>query len=77
VINQTYIDAVERGMSDEENKALYEEELKKGDSGWGPNARLTTYAGTGLGLVRDILPAADIVANVIREAESILQGSKV
>ncbi|EAA58936.1 hypothetical protein AN4268.2 [Aspergillus nidulans FGSC A4] len=77
VINQTYIDAVERGMSDEENKALYEEELKKGDSGWGPNARLTTYAGTGLGLVREILPAADIVANVIREAESTLQGLKV
>ncbi|KAL4813197.1 hypothetical protein BDW67DRAFT_109816 [Aspergillus spinulosporus] len=77
VINQTYIDAVERGMSDEENKALYKEELKKGDSGWGPNARLTTYAGTGLGLVREILPAADIVANVIRDAESILQGLKV
>ncbi|KAL4972186.1 hypothetical protein BDW66DRAFT_164350 [Aspergillus desertorum] len=77
VINQTYIDAVKRGMSDEENKALYEEELTKGDSGWGPNARLTTYAGTGVGLVKEILPAADIVANVIWEAESILQGLKV
>ncbi|KAL4992491.1 hypothetical protein BDW68DRAFT_149842 [Aspergillus falconensis] len=77
VINQSYIDAVERGMSDEENKALYEEELKKGDAGWGPNARLTTYAGTGVGLVKEVLPAADIVARVIQEAENILQGLKV
>lgn len=77
VVNQSYIDAVERGMNDEENRALYEEEMKKGDAGWGPNARLTTYAGTGIGLVRETLPAADIVANVIREAKNILEGLSI
>ncbi|KAL4781165.1 hypothetical protein BJX76DRAFT_363807 [Aspergillus varians] len=77
VINRSYVDAVERGVSDEENRALYEEELKKGDLGWGPDARLTTYAGTGVGLVRETLPAANIVANVIRETRNTLQHLKV
>ncbi|RDW93240.1 nitronate monooxygenase [Aspergillus mulundensis] len=70
VVNQSYVDAVERGMGDEENRALYAEELKKGDAGWGPNARLTTYAGTGVGLVTEVIPAAEIVANVIEEAKN-------
>ncbi|KAL4811551.1 hypothetical protein BDV18DRAFT_129591 [Aspergillus unguis] len=73
VINQSYIDAKERGMGDEENRALYEQELKKGDAGWGPSARLTTYAGTGVGLVRETLPAAEIVANVIQETKNTLR----
>ncbi|KAL4946892.1 hypothetical protein BDV06DRAFT_2424 [Aspergillus oleicola] len=73
VLNQSYIDAVEGGMSDEENRALYEEELKKGDAGWGPNARLTTYAGTGVGLVRETLSAADIVRNAQSDTERLLQ----
>lgn len=77
VINKSYVDAVEVGMSDEENKALYQEELKIGDSGWGPNARLTTYAGTGVGLVREALPAAKIVADVVEEAQSTLQHLRV
>ncbi|BCS27471.1 nitronate monooxygenase [Aspergillus puulaauensis] len=73
VINKSYVDAVEGGMSDEENRVLYQKELKKGDSGWGPNARLTTYAGTGVGLVREALPAANIVADVVEEAQNTLQ----
>ncbi|KAL4963527.1 nitronate monooxygenase [Aspergillus stella-maris] len=73
VINQSYIDSVEGGMSDEENRALYEEELRKGDAGWGPSARLTTYAGTGVGLVSETLSAADIVRNAQLDTERILQ----
>ncbi|KAL4866395.1 hypothetical protein BDV12DRAFT_135986 [Aspergillus spectabilis] len=73
LINQSYIDAVQKGISDEENGALYEEELKKGDMGWGPNARLTTYAGTGVGLVRDKLSAAEIVASVIQETKDTIK----
>ncbi|KAL3463777.1 hypothetical protein BJX64DRAFT_298750 [Aspergillus heterothallicus] len=75
IINKSYTDAM-NGMSDEENRALYEEELKKGDLGWGPDARLTTYAGTGVGLVNETLPAADILASVIQGAQEILQHLK-
>lgn len=73
VINRSYIDAEENALSPEENRRLYEEELKKGDQGWGPQGRLTTYAGTGVGLVRETLPAKLIVENVRREALEILQ----
>ena len=72
VINESYIDAVERGLGDEENRQLYQEELKKGDSGWGPTGRLTTYAGTGVGLVRETLSAEAIVERVRGEANDII-----
>jgi nitronate monooxygenase len=39
----------------------FEEALKLGDRGWGPNGRLTTYAGTAVGLVREAASAEEIV----------------
>lgn len=72
IVNRSYVDAVEGGMDDEENRRLYAEELKVGDRGWNADGRLTTYAGTGVGLVREALPAADIVDGVLREARDVL-----
>ncbi|KAF9883195.1 hypothetical protein FE257_003882 [Aspergillus nanangensis] len=72
VINQSYIDAVEKHMGDDENRALYEDELKKGDMGWGPHGRLTTYAGTAVGLVRETMSAADIVQGTSQEVSNII-----
>lgn len=77
VINQSYVDAVENGLSDEENTRLYNEETKKGDDGWGPSGRMTTYAGTGVGLVRETLPAAAIVENSRNEAERVMKNMAV
>ena len=71
IINQSYIDAVEGHMRDQENKRLYEEELKKGDAGWGPQGRLTTYAGTGVGIVKETLPAGDIVERILAHLKAI------
>lgn len=73
VINESYVDAVERGLGDEENTRLYNEETKKGDDGWGPTGRMTTYAGTGVGLVRETLPAGAIVENARNEAEVVMK----
>lgn len=73
VINESYVDAVERGMADEENRRLYVEEMKKGDAGWGPEGRMTTYAGTGVGLVRDTLPAGEIIKRVLLEADETIK----
>ncbi|KAF7596175.1 hypothetical protein BBP40_003074 [Aspergillus hancockii] len=74
VINKSYTDAAEKGMRDEENKVLYVDELAMGDSGWGPNSRLTIYAGTGVGLVTETSSAAEIVDQSVQEAKDILQG---
>lgn len=77
LINQSYDDAL-AGMSREDNKKLYDEALKTGDAGWGVNGRLTTYAGTGVGLVKEVKSAKDIVDEVRRSARKVLtQSSKL
>jgi nitronate monooxygenase len=60
VANMSYLDALS-GMPDEENEALYKEAMQLGDQGWGPEGRMTTYAGTGVGLVREVKSVKDIV----------------
>ncbi|KAL2065270.1 hypothetical protein VTL71DRAFT_2939 [Oculimacula yallundae] len=67
------------GVEFEKNQALFQEALTKGDEGWGEDGRLTTYAGTGIGLIRDVKPAEEIVyeaqklaRNALRTAEEMI-----
>jgi nitronate monooxygenase len=71
VANRSYQDAL-HGMSDEENRELYKEAMKQGDDGWGPDGRMTTYAGTGIGLINKVMPAEAIVKEVRKEALEVL-----
>lgn len=48
-------------------KGFYEDAVKLGDQGWGDNGRMTTYAGTGVGLIHRIMPAKEIVQEVLRD----------
>lgn len=70
VVNRSFVDAM-AGMDLRENKRRYEEETKNGDAGWGTNGRMTTYAGSAVGLVRDVKGAGDIVKEV-RERGSMV-----
>ena len=63
ILNKSYVDAMS-GMSEDENRRLYNEEMKKGDAGWGVENRMTTYAGSAVGLVREVKPAGEIVREV-------------
>lgn len=72
VINRSYRDAVEREMDDEENRRLYGVEMGKGDDGWGPGGRMTTYAGTGVGLIREIKKAREILDEVWMEVRVVV-----
>lgn len=72
VLNESWYDAA-KGMSVEENKRLYDDALKMGDEGWGEKARLTTYAGTGVGLVKKVQPAAEVTREVREESIQLLQ----
>lgn len=72
VINKSYIDS-SAGMPDDENKRLYEKEMDKGDAGWGVQARMTTYAGSGVGLVREVKPVGDVVREVREGAKTVLK----
>lgn len=78
VLNQSFFDD-ERGMPEEENKKLYESATELGDEGWGEKGRMTTYAGTGVGLIHKVIPAAEIVAEVLSDCRAHLlkAGTKV
>ena len=76
VINASWRDAV-AGMTDEENRRLYEKEMEKGpQGGWGVQGRMTTYAGTGVGLVRGVKGAGEIVEEVREGAKEVLRDMK-
>jgi len=72
ITNQSYTDSLS-GMTLEDNKKLYDAALKQGDEGWGERGRLTTYAGTGIGLAREVKAAREIVQEVRRDAIDRLQ----
>ncbi|KAK2834941.1 hypothetical protein FQN49_006760 [Arthroderma sp. PD_2] len=72
MVNQSYLDA-QKGMGDDENRELYEAEKKKGDAGWGVTGRMTTYAGTGVGLVKGVESAEEIVCKTREEAKKLVK----
>ena len=77
ISNQSYLDAPNGTVTDE-NKKLYQEALQKGDNGWGENGRVTAYAGSGVGLAKEVKYAKDIIDEVRREiAEVLLKVSRV
>ncbi|KAK6540737.1 hypothetical protein TWF694_008128 [Orbilia ellipsospora] len=64
VTNKSYEDAM-GGKDFEENTKLYKAAEAMGDAGWeGEEARMTTYAGTGVGLVTKVMGAAQITREV-------------
>lgn len=72
LINRSWIDH-EAGVPFEKLQVLHDEAAKSGDAGWGPEGRLATYVGAGVGLVKDVQDAGAIVENVRNEARDILR----
>ncbi len=71
IINQSYLDA-QNGTNTDENKKLYEEALQKGDHGWGESGRVTAYAGCGVGLVKEVKNAKEIIEEVRQDVCEVL-----
>lgn len=65
IINRSFIEHQE-GKAFEELKALHDEAVKEGNSGWGPEGRLATYAGASIGLIHDVQDAETIVTGIQR-----------
>lgn len=70
--NQGHADEA-AGMPDTENVRRFKEEARRGDEAWGYHGRMVAYAGTALGLINDIKPAASIVEEVSGAAQRILK----
>lgn len=67
IINKSFLEHQE-GVPFEELKKRHDEAAKTGDSGWGPEGRLATYAGTSVGLIHGVKAAGDIVREVHSDA---------
>jgi nitronate monooxygenase len=72
IINKTYEDYIAGKVTEQDNFLLYQDELAKGDRGWGPDGRMATYAGTGVGLIKSVMAAGDIVRQVRGQARDIM-----
>ena len=64
IANRGHVDERE-GLPDHEHVAIYKQELSQGDEAWGPHGRMVAYAGTGVGLIKEVKPAAAIVEEVL------------
>lgn len=73
LINKSWEEHV-AGESFETLQERHDEAAKKGDAGWGPEGRLATYVGAGVGLVRDVKDAAAIVTETREGAIEIIRG---
>lgn len=67
IINKSFQEH-QAGVPFEELKKRHDEAAKTGDSGWGPEGRLATYAGTSVGLIHGVKAAGDIVKEVQLDA---------
>lgn len=67
IINKSFVEQ-QAGSAFEELKQRHDEALKMGDSGWGLDGRLATYAGASVGLIHNVKDAGDIVREVQEDA---------
>lgn len=72
IINRSWREH-QAGVPFEELQQKYKEAEKAGDAGWGPEGRLATYAGAGVGLVRGVEDAGTIVGRAQEEARGVLR----
>ena len=70
IINESYLDAKD-GVVTDDNKRKYQEAFNKGNQGWGKHGRLTAYAGTGVGLIKQVMSAKDILQEIRNEVRAI------
>ncbi|KAK0668200.1 hypothetical protein QBC41DRAFT_126947 [Cercophora samala] len=75
IVNKTWEEHLEGSTSFDQLKEKHDQSLKEdGDKAWGRHTgRTATYAGSGVGLVKSVDPAAKIVEKAREEAKGILR----
>ncbi|KAF2767658.1 inosine monophosphate dehydrogenase [Teratosphaeria nubilosa] len=71
VRNRGHVDE-DAGMAEAENVRLYKKEVP-GDGEWGVEGRMVVYAGTGVGMIREVKGAGDIVEEVRSGAKRVVE----
>ncbi|KAF2019093.1 2-nitropropane dioxygenase precursor [Aaosphaeria arxii CBS 175.79] len=73
ITNMSWQDHI-AGVPFDELKQRHDVAQESGDKGWGPEGRLATYAGAGIGLIHSVEPAGVLVQRLQNEAKEILSG---
>jgi nitronate monooxygenase len=72
IINKSFIEH-QAGTAFDDLKVLHDEAVKKGDSAWGLEGRVATYAGASIGLIHNVADAGDIVHGLQKDALKRIQ----
>lgn len=72
LLSKSYEDHV-AGVPIEQIRESHTQAKAGDDKGWGESQRAVVWSGTGVGLVKEVLPAADIVREVREGAKQVLQ----
>lgn len=72
IVNKSWHDH-QAGVAFDELKRLHDDAAQSGDSGWGPEGRLATYAGAAIGLVHGVEPASVLVERLRADTKAIAQ----
>lgn len=72
IINRSWVEH-QAGTAFEDIKKRHDEAVSKGDAAWGPNGWTATYAGAGVGLVKNVMDAGTIVQEVRSETVEIVR----
>jgi nitronate monooxygenase len=72
IVNKSWHDH-QAGVPFDELKRLHDNAVQAGDSGWGPEGRLATYAGAAIGLVHSVETSSVLVNCLRKEACNVLQ----
>jgi nitronate monooxygenase len=72
LINASWRDHI-AGLPFEQNKQLHDQAVQTGEGAWGEkDGRTATYAGTNVGLVKELKPAAKVVKEIRESSKTIL-----
>ncbi|KAK0719145.1 hypothetical protein B0H67DRAFT_486666 [Lasiosphaeris hirsuta] len=72
VVNRSWVEERE-GVGFDALKERHDEVVREGDKAWGPEGRTATYAGAGVGLVKEVKGAGEIMDEVRKDAFCILR----
>lgn len=75
LVTDSYTDHI-NGLKIDDIRNRHTEALKEKDMGWGESNRATVWAGTGVGLVKAVQQAAEIVEEVRRDVVEVLDATR-
>ncbi|KAJ4201357.1 hypothetical protein NW759_015674 [Fusarium solani] len=77
VINRTYSDFAQGKVTEADSFSQYQQDLEDAQVKYGVNGRINTLVSTAVGLVREVLPAAEIVRRVRKQAKTLLDCNRM